>query len=166
MSSEMRELIARWRDLAQKSDSIDLQQKGRIFRWCANDLEALLARTEAGADGADPYQEVPISYLHTLWGAGFDVIHEGGYPDNMERFAKAIEKLRTVLGGIEDPVMKNTRITNFPVFDADDGPVAALESLAGQMPYYLGMAKAGDAERKLVTHRILERIASITDQLT
>lgn len=64
MSSEMRELIAKWRRIGyakhekargpfvSESDKIANLAEGDLCHQFANELDALLARTEAGADGA------------------------------------------------------------------------------------------------------------------
>lgn len=109
MSSEMRVLIAKWRDLAQKSDSIDLQQKGQIFRWCANDLEALLARTEAGADekGKNSAEWPLLDRVEfALRDAGFDydeafrIAHLAAHPQDASGDAEALQDLMATVRAV------------------------------------------------------------------
>lgn len=56
MSSEMRKLIAKWRADAVDTWNLDMRM---WLEECADELEALLARTEAGADGVDNVWHVP-----------------------------------------------------------------------------------------------------------
>lgn len=59
MSSEMRELIAKWREMAARGPDPNYDEHGigpGELTSCANELEDILARTEAGADGADLIQ--------------------------------------------------------------------------------------------------------------
>ena len=60
MSSEMRELIAKWHERVDVDPTNDyLLGRSEMLVECASDLLALLARTEAGADGV-VYQMMAI----------------------------------------------------------------------------------------------------------
>jgi hypothetical protein len=138
MSSEMRELIAKWR-----SELLDLpvgdsewvvmarslaKNYNCALNSCADELEALLARTEAGADGAVAFR---IALGDCIWqdrvfhAPSHDLAVERGtpieyaytHPQDASGDAEYSDRIADLIGGSQTPVVCEDGDANCTLWD-------------------------------------------------
>ena len=109
----LRALEKKWRELAEKSDSIDLPQNGQIFRWCAEDISSLIAELgqEVGAvDDAEAQREFTECFVKNYPGPHTVIMDPTWHAPKIFRAAKrALRTSPAHTSEARDAVVKGVR---------------------------------------------------------
>jgi hypothetical protein len=162
MSSEMRELIARWRHNAQGCSRKEAHAAG-TWRSCARELEAaLLARTEAGAVNVTPGLIEALGYQQQC--------DEDGTMCIVSR--QAVDEARSILSRLDAAsVVDGKKKHPFAFYNADTGRFFWLNETEGAPEPVTGVVNLythphdASAKRAAILDQASDRVAFVDSHI-